>query len=281
MKYTEVDILNYVDGKLNDSQTAEFLAALRTDSELASMVAAMQASQLPIRQAYQQNPYPPVPEALRTRIENLVTDENDDQTDRRSLNSKTGMGIKTGLGFAACLFLGVCIGALLSKVYWQTSNTNSNESIVQSTMPSMKSTHDRLVKRVADYQSLYVEKTVASLSSTHVEDAQKLLEAISLRTGAQLPLIDFSSYGYKFARAQELGFEGQTLVQLVYKKPGAAPLALCYMPTENTPSKPLQVLQQNQLYTASWIANNQHHILVADEDNATLQELYEHTIRKL
>jgi len=278
MKYTEVDVLNYVDGNLNDIQTAEFLAALRSDPELARTVTAMQESELPISQAYQQNPLPPTPDALRARVEKLVLDANADQANRSVSGSSTLAGLKTGLGFAACLFLGVGIGALLSQVYRQTNNTNPSLTDASSTMQAPHSAHERLVKRVADYQSLYVEKTVASLSTTRVEDAQALLESISQRTGTPLSIMDYSSFGYEFARAQELGFEDQTLVQLVYRKKGTAPLAICFMPGENTPSKPLAMSQQNQLNTASWISNNNHHVLVADEDNTTLQQLYEHTV---
>jgi len=278
MKYSEVDILNYVDGNLNDIETAEFLATLRTDPELARAVAAMQGSELPIRQAYQQNPLPPAPDALRDHVEKLVSDANADQLNLNLSDSKKRTGLKAGLGFAACVFLGVCIGALLSQVYRQNNDTNPNLSAALSSATQPRSVHDRLVKRVADYQSLYVENTVASLSTTRVDDAQTLLAAISQRTGAQLSIMDFSSYGYEFARAQELGFEDQTVVQLVYRKTGTAPLALCFMPDNNTPSKPLEMSQLNQLNTASWIANNKHHILVADEDNATLQQLYKHTL---
>lgn len=281
MKYTETDVLNYVDGNLNDSQTAEFLATLRTDPELARTVAAMQGSQLPIRQAYEQNPYPPTPDSLRTRVEQLISDGNTDQVSLSSSSSDNLAGPSARLGIAACLILGLCVGVLFFQVYRHTENTRPSLSASSSDAQSTHHVHERLVKRVADYQSLYVEKTVASLSPTHVGDAQALLESINRRAGAQLSIMDYSSYGYEFARAQELGFEGQILVQLVYRKPGSAPLALCFMPGVNIPAKPLVVSRQHQLHTASWIASNQHHILVADEDEATLQQLYEHTLSSL
>lgn len=281
MKYTDVDILNYVDGNLTDSQTAEFLAALRNDSELARTVAAMQGSQLPIRQAYEQNPFPPAPDALRARIEQLISDANTEQENLSSSSLHTRTGSSTGLGLAACLILGLCIGVLFTQVYQHTNNNQPNLSVTSSDVQSSQRIHERLVKRVADYQSLYVEKTVAALSPTHLEDAQALIDSINQRIGAQLSIMDYSSYGYEFARAQELGFEGQILVQLVYRKPGSTPLALCFMPGENIPAKPLEVSLQHQLHTASWVDNNQHHILVADEDNATLQQLYEHTLSSL
>jgi len=279
MKYTEVDVLNYVDGRLNDSQTAEFLATLRTDANLARMVAAMQCSQQPILDAYQQNPLPPVPDSLRDHVADMALKANIGQSDISPQSSQTRRSLASGIGFAACLVLGVCVGVLLSQLNLRTDDTNSDSSVATTASPA--GVHERLVKRVADYQSLYVENTVASLTETNVEDAQELLESIRQRTGAQFSIMDYSSYGYEFARAQELGFEGQTLVQLVYRKPGAAPLALCFMPSTHTSSKALSVSQQNQLHTASWIANSQHYILVADENNATMQQLYELTINKI
>jgi len=254
-------------------------AALRNDSELAQMVAAMQRSQLPIHEAYQQNPLPPVPGTLRDYVADLAIKADIDQENLNSPSTQTRSGIASGIGFAACLVLGFCIGALLSQVHLLTKKTNS--SVAALVTESSASVHERLVKRVADYQSLYVENTVASLTTTNVEDAHELLESIRQRTGEQYSIMDFSSYGYEFARAQELGFEGQMLVQLVYRKPGAAPLALCFMPSATTTSKALSLSQQNQLHTASWIANNQHYILVADENNATLQEMYVLTRNKI
>jgi len=121
MKYTEVDILNYVEGRLNDTQTAEFLASLRTDLDLAQAVTAMQVSQLPIRQAYQQNPFPPVPAALQARVEALIDNANTDQISQGSKRVKSQNGLRMGLGVAACLLFGVCVGALVSQIYWQSN----------------------------------------------------------------------------------------------------------------------------------------------------------------
>jgi len=298
MNYSELDVLDFVEGRLDDQQTAEFLAQLRVDPDLAAAVETMQASQLPIAQAYKLHDTPPVPEALRRQVDALTASYEFEEkrqgsstgsvvTDRTSINPVTNDGIQhsaksrigklTAMGLTACLISGIAIGTLATKSYLQQNLKHNNivsiELDAELSFNELK--HNRLVKRIASYQSLYVENTVANLSATPIDDAAELLKSIDNSGHLPSSIPDFSALGYQFARAQELGFEGQALVQLVYKKTGSAPLALCFMRDAAMQSLPMVVSQHHGLNAASWVTDGHHYVLVAEEPNAVMKQLYD------
>ncbi|MEM7257922.1 MAG: hypothetical protein AAF404_11095, partial [Pseudomonadota bacterium] len=78
----------------------------------------------------------------------------------------------------------------------------------------------------------------------------------------------------EFARAQELGFEGKTLVQVVYTKPGNSPLALCFMAANGESDEAVLISSRHGLGTASWIQNNQRFVIVGNEPEETLKNLH-------
>lgn len=295
MNYSEVDILNFVEGHLDDDQTAAFLAEQRNNPDLAEAVKAMQASQLPISQAYHQQRLPPIPAALSDQLAHMASqttpanhsvntekNQNDPEVTHKDASSNQivkhpsegRIGKLTTMGLVASLISGVCIGALTMQHYLNDDGTRSADIERPEALLDTTSKHARLVKRIADYQSLYVENTVANLSESRVNDAQLLLGSIEVHENAELRIPDLSSFGYQFARAQELGFEGRTLVQLVYRRPGSAPLALCFMPDNETSALPLTTSKHHSLNAASWVTDNQHYVLVADESNAVLEKMY-------
>jgi len=384
VKYSEVDILNFVEGRFNDVQTADFLAEHRSNPELAAAVQRMQASLVPINKAYQQQAMPPVPESIRQKLELLKSAETSKHDDTKTItpenknsdgsdnhnsnsngsnskvapinaaaeinaeathtekaahaesnvantidtgnvidaltaneagneselrnsrsqnrihpNSNSRFGKLSTMGLAACLVSGIGIGAIASQLYIKQNatqqNTQPQNSLTaagqQSAQLTDATTHHRWVERVADYQTLYVANTVANLSETRVADANKLIASVTGTSSdasaqsqslgqslgqseVQTKIPDFSDHGYQFARAQELGFEGKTLVQLVYSKPGDTPLALCFMAESDVKDLPVKLSKHHQLNAASWITDNQHFVLVADESDAVLNQMH-------
>ncbi len=302
MKYTETDLLAFVEGHLSDHETAALLAAARADPELANSIELFKASMVPIDQAYKQNATPPVPDALRKRVQSLVAEHEGSEPTPvdapRPSKKPTATGQRTAqytqAALAACLVGGVCVGALLTTLYVKQTVQNSvqldlnnpTQSTAQASLSSESSSesdaalpvspasdHARLVQRIADYQSLYIENTVKIVASERVQEAHQLLESISERTQTRTAIPDFSEFGYEFARAQELGFEGQTLVQLVYRKPGSSPLAFCYMLGAKDERQATNVQPYHQLNSASWIQNNQHYVLLADEPDGVITDM--------
>ena len=314
MKYSEVDILNFLEGKIDDRATAEFLAEQRNDRELKEAVETMQASMVPIHQAYARRALPPVPDSIRhyldehksssaplrsqdskdtahlesasapippTRLNASDASDASDAADANDSNTVTkfvvpsrpitrmGTWYKTGL--AACLLLGTGLGALSMQQY--QNQTSGVAPSVQAQALSTMDKHQRLVTRVADYQSLYIAETVANVSAERHSKASALIALASGTEGSEVP--DLSSFGYEFARAQHLGFEDETLVQLVYRKEGVAPLALCFMPDSDGQVLPMALSKHHHLNSASWMVNQHHFVLVAEETDAVMQQLYQ------
>lgn len=319
MKYTEIDILNFVEGRFNDVQTAQIIAEQRTDPALAKAVEAIQASQVPIDHAYQQQRLPPVPESIRNQLDLLLSNytesdqqecvvenrlakstvarENDDElrtagSVHEEYNSTTRMGKFwmgkfSAYGLAACLVSGIGIGAVTTKLYVQQVQNGSTELHQQVAQPIEQDKHDRLVKRIADYQSLYVENTVAGVTDVQINKAIDLVGSASwtkMRANkaktddkGQFGVPDFSAFGYQFVRAQELGFEGQPLIQLVYSKVGFSPLALCFMPDTHVQKRSINLSSHRELTVASWVKKYHHYILVAKEPDSVLTQMHDIT----
>jgi len=132
------------------------------------------------------------------------------------------------------------------------------------------------VLRVAQYQSLYVENTVSGITGGE-QAAMSLLDDLKARTGMRTGVPDLSSFGYRFVRAQELGYQNEPLVQLVYFKPGHAPLAVCYMPASGVMRADVKLEKHDGLLAAGWIQNEQRFVIVGDESREVIEKLYEKT----
>lgn len=307
MTYSELDIMNFVDGRLGDEERIKFESVMKSDPELAHAVAIMKASDLPIKKAYEQQPLAEVPQSLKDTLSslgnthqnrpNLSPDRESDvelrtaaseykAVDRGGMvtnqtkpqestpfarhTGKRSLGWPLATGLAACLLGGIGIGFIAGM---QRSISDETTHFQLAQHPTASEKHEQLVERIADYQSLYVENTVAALPENSKESATTLLGLLKRQHQINTAIPDFSAFGYEFARAQQLGFEGNILVQLVYKKPGKTPLAFCYMPGASIESLPLNATELHQLQVVSWVAQHQHYVLVADESTLTTQEM--------
>ncbi len=320
MMYTETDILNYVEGRLDDAVALQFEEAMKTDNDLSASVDAMRASYVPVKAAYAQHASPSMPLDVQKRLlnaietagsdagsdsaedkdGNCVSDSIDSSIDAEHRHSAVQNKLPaqvdsehfprshrfsgrkmTLLASAACLCIGLGFGAVLGFGMQDNQlNTDlsaaaiTDDGTVAGTGTKTADQHAIWVKRVADYQSLYTENTVAKLSSSRLADANSLLEGIALQSDLSTAIPDLTAHGYDFVRAQHLGFEGDSLVQLVYRKPGVAPLALCYMPANGLPDRELSVDIIHKLGTASWISEGQQFVLVADESASVLTSIH-------
>ena len=237
----------FVDGEIDTTRSAEIERLIASDPNLAEQAAAMEASQLPYRAAYMIDEDKP-PARLRDTIESWVVVSD------AVKHSEPTKPARPQWMFAAAMVAALGLGAIASAMIFATPST--------STLPQW-------AKRVAEYQSLYVRATVQS-SADAAGHADELLAALTQRTGLETARPDLSAEGYTFVRAQELGFEGQPLVQLVYLGDGDVPLALCYMPgTVNGTTTGVHA----GLAVTSWSQDKQRFVIVADESPETMERL--------
>ena len=180
------------------------------------------------------------------------------------------------LAAAACLVASFAAGHVLTSSGALDAAGRTLAGLVPGTGETPRATPDLIaadalwVERVADYQSLYVPETVGDAGG--LEAGRRTLERIARETGLATGIPDLSAFGYAFARAQRLGYEGDPLVQLVYTAPGKLPLALCHMPRDGADA-PLVTAERSGLATASWAAAGQRFVLVGEESPERLEGL--------
>jgi len=263
MRFSDEDLAKYADGNLDAARTEKLLQAAQSNPDLADTLAALDASRLPFKAAFSQIPEPPLPPALQAKVAALVSVSRPSAGSEKHGNKST---LKMA-AIAASVLIAFVGGYLLSSLLTQ-----------QQDRPTVSATSESLaddlpwIKRVAEYQSLYVPNTVKHIENDD-KSALALLESIADSTGMKTSIPDLNALGYRFVRAQELGYEGETLVQLVYFKEGKVPLALCYMPARGSQEIQTTVMRHANLGESYWRRADQRFVIVADESEATLREL--------
>jgi anti-sigma factor RsiW len=277
MTPTDDDLVLYADNALSEDRKQRLLEAAEHDPELAATLAALDASQLPYKTAFERQPLPPLPDQLRQDISNLTQVTRSDRTVAEVRNEKKRRSWYVPAAQAACLLLSVGVGFGLGVSQDKTDDSEISVATNTAEYIDQNNSHREWVNRVADYQTLYVANTVNEITPDLPATRAKL-ERIAKATGIRPSLPDLSASGYEFVRAQELGYNGQPLVQLVYTKEGHTPLALCFMPSFGEKEQHVRLGERHGLGTASWIADNQYYVIVADEPADTLKEIYTATI---
>jgi anti-sigma factor RsiW len=282
MKYTDEDLVRYADNTINTERRNRLLDAAEHNAELAEILASLDASKLPFKAAFDQQPIPPMPDSLRTEVANMVSVANSGNVTaideaKATRQNVFQAGWSSYLAQAACLLVCVGIGFAIGTVNRDSASTDlqSSDSAIALDTPAKSTDEQRnWVERVADYQTLYVANTVKN-TKPNLEATIQQLQSLEARSGVQTVLPDLSNEGYQFARVQELGFNGQTLVQLVYTKDGNTPLALCFMLANGDSDEELRLATRHGLGTASWINNNQRFVIVGNETTESLKNLYQ------
>ncbi len=266
MKHDDTDLVLYADGLLDPERKERLLQTAANDATLANTLAALDASRLPFKAAFNQQRMPEVPEKLRDDLHNLtrVTRELGvaPATNLRS-RKRLPITLAQAASLALCVGLGFAIGKAPLADYWNNSTVQHPRS----------ASHIEWVDRVLNYQSLYVPNTTAHIKADW-KSANAIIERLTRTLGLKAAIPDLSDAGYEFARVQELGYEGQPVLQLVYNKAGKPPLALCFMPAANDADTTLKIVKHLNLSVADWIAHNQRFALVADESPIALEQLF-------
>lgn len=246
-------LMAYVDGELSPEQRGEVEAAIAHSDELAERVAALQASVLPYRAAYDRQTVPPVPESLTRRIEELVSVSTPQERSARRGGSR-----RFSMQWAAAAFVAgaICSGVLTG--YFSGVNP-------------LKPGVDPWVKSVADYQVLYGRDTVANLREDKTSTEQVMAD-IHQRDGMPVAVPDLRQAGLKFKRVQRLNYHDRPLIQMVYLPERGDPVALCVI-EENESDAPVRSSQVGEMKTVTWRANRLAYVLLAKTPSLDLQAI--------
>ncbi len=224
-----------------------------------------------IRSAYELKSQDPLPKGLEASINASM-----DQAASSSVGAEQkNRSWRYLVGVAACVVVSASVGLIVANSNQVSESSSSPVVLADNSLLKDGDPHDAWVQRVVDYQSLYTANTVTSKASMSEAEALKLIDSMGIAQGSITKLPSFDQAGYRFARAQQLGFNGQPLVQLVYTKAGETPLAFCFMPVGESSPRDLALSREYDLGVASWVGDQFHYVLVADEAEAVLQQLYD------
>ena len=278
--YSDEEIMRYADGEMDEQSAASLHACLESDPMLAERVDAMLASQLPYPMAYKLNPPPPMPDSIRETI-NTWTDvarhakQGQAVTQRHTLLKVAGVVAAVGVSFLLGYGSANFGDTRQASVSTEVSSEGLSEGLNSGSADNTLSADALWVERVADYQSLYVQETVDHIENGSVQ-AEKLLARSEIKDKLNAKIPDLNEFGYQFVRAQRLGFEGELLLQLVYKKPGRKPLALCFMPSKGEAQDDITLVRHENLESASWRSSKQRYVIVADESQDFIGSIARH-----
>jgi len=251
MNVDDTLLMAYVDGELSPEQRAEVEAAISHSDELAARAAALQASVLPYRAAYDRQSVPPVPESLTRRIEELVSVSAPQERDARRGSRRFSMQWAAAAFVAGAICSGVLTGYL--------GGVNP-----------LKPGVDPWVQSVADYQVLYGRDTVANIREDKATTEQVLAD-IHQRDGMPVDVPDLRQVGLKFKRVQRLNYHDRPLIQMVYLPERGDPVALCVI-EENEGDAPVRASRVGEMKTVTWRTNR---LAVPNSDAAELDNFRE------
>jgi anti-sigma factor RsiW len=241
MMVDDPTLLAFVDGELDPASREKVEAVLAHNPELEAQVAALSASCLPYRTAFDKQVLPELPPALVQRVASLVSVPQAPSAPRRSRRHWLGMGGAIAASFTA--------GAWLPWRVWTESQESSG-----------------WVEAIVSYQALYVRETVEQISDAPAR-LSTLLDGFDNEQKSALFVPDLRAADLAFKRVQQLGYGGSPLIQMVYLPPSGKPVALCALPMKRMDSN-VQTRVVEGMSVSSWQRHGLAFVLAADMPQA-------------
>jgi len=250
-------LLAYVDGELPPDQRDRVESALAHSAELADQVAALRASCLPYRMAFDQQALPPLPEHLPQRLATWVSLSQAGPAPAASAPAATRWqhSRREWLGLG-----GAMAASFAAGLWWP-----------QLTRRAADAADAGWVEAIVSYQALYARDTVNELKEDPAQ-TRRVLREFSARTAAAVSVPDLSAEGLEFKRAQLLAFGSAPLLQMVYLPASGKPAALCVLPLAGGDAA-VAARAMASLHVASWQERGLGFALVADRGMAATARL--------
>jgi anti-sigma factor RsiW len=247
MNIDESTLRAYVDAELPSDQRQQVEAALLGRPELGEQVAALRASCLPYRAAFDMQKLPPVPPALQRQLADWCAVADTDTARPATLSRRHWLG--TGAALAASFAAG-----LLLPTPWRLQTTTTTTTTTADTTP--------WVEAIAKYQALYVRATVEQAQDDAVR-ARSVLADFNQGAKLRVAVPDLRDAGLAFKRIQRLGYGDLPLLQMVFLPERGNPAALCVLPSKQADA-PLQVRRLEGMSVATWQRAGLAHVFAAD-----------------
>lgn len=249
-------VMAYVDGELPPQRRMEVEAAIAANAELAATVEALFASRLPYQSAFAHEPVPPVPQALQARVAELAAVATaSHEMALAGAHGGTAAGKATGskLGWMMLLLVGLLVGYVAAT------------GLARVTHPAA----EPWILKVSNYHSMYARETVMDGASGIVQ-TESLQQRLHRHQGLNLQIPDLKAQGLQFVRAQQLQFEGQMVLQLVYLPERGLPVALCLTPAAIQPERAVTL---DGLQAVTWHAKGWAYVLIGSLPLPKMEEI--------
>jgi anti-sigma factor RsiW len=241
MNIDEITLRAYVDGELDAQMRTRVETALAHDAALREKVAALRASCLPYRSAYDAVVMPAMPASLEHRVASLISVANAKQ-------ATPSMNRRYWFSAAAGLIAAFALGALVPALFHTQQGTQSSET--------------PWVEAIASYQAFYVRETVEQAADDATR-ATRLLGEFDAQQKTALAVPNLQDAGLSFKRIQRLGYGDAPLIQMVYLPSEGKPAALCVLPVRKGDA-PIKMQSIDGLAVAAWQKNGLAYVLTAD-----------------
>ncbi len=274
MKVSEIEILEYIDQKLDSESSAKLEKLLGDNEELREMVKTMEASKLPYEAAFSAQGVPNIPEQLYSRLSELSKNTgNSTHMGSEETHSAISTDIQAHTKpnrFNWSIAAGICLAFItgsLTTIGINNFSINSQQQQLAHYAPKA------LIDSMIQYQSLYTRDTIKSVKQ-NFDQANAVITEFNLAGNHNIQIADLSRFSYEFRRAQKLAHHDQTIIQVVYLAEQGKPLALCITKGEQT-SLGLMHYHYADMNSLIWTDEGVTYMLVGDTNKMELQTMYE------
>lgn len=259
MNIDEITILQYVENQLDEHDAKAFEKLMENDAELRQQVHAMRSSQLPYQAAFADEETPDLPDHLQEQVQQLT-------------QVAQGRGKTQGGRRQVWLVASICLAFLCG---WAASTLlqtvrSPQAQLVQNDWPAYGG--KALIDAMIQYQALYTRTTVAQVQQMPVDTA-KVIQRFNQAEQRELSVPQLP--GYQFRRAQELAFNGKTIVQMVYLAESGKPVALCVTRSDHMQRAAIDY-DYAGMNSFIWVNNGLTYMLMADKPQPGLRALFDH-----
>ncbi len=273
MEFDETVLRAFVDGELSSSERGRVEAAVAQSETLQASVAALRASCLPYRAAFDGEASPPVPVGLAERLamfSAVAASSNPEINSGPAVLTKANEPRRAWLRWSG-------IGGALAASFVAGIGTRSIWPTVMgpsSTAGQWAKSAPEWVEAVANYQSMYVRDTV-DRPADNKDRAASVIAEFQNKTQTTLVVPDLTSAGFAFKRVQRLSFNNKPLLQIAYLPTVGLTGAICMMQSETSGDVALQALQLHRLSLVTWQRQGLSYVFVADAEIATVKAIGE------
>ncbi len=235
--FSDEELTAYLDGETDHAPAAAIARALESDRDLAARLERLSVNTGGIASAFDRL----LPEAPAA----LLPDEPPQPSASKSYVTNVRALVASGL---LCLAIGWTASYLVSQPKAET-----------------------WMDFVAAYQALYSTDTLAHINQSP-NAASTELRRVSNALGMPLNLEDVKQdelFDYK--RAQVLGYEGNTLIQLAFMTKAGVPVALCIIRSGQPQESGIHPATMEGLSSASWSKGGYAYLLIGGDDPALIE----------